>query len=170
MLRLHDPARWVRVEGYYRCILDDDGDEPVAILQKHGERVRAIAGASGGSVSSAAGPDGSGPSGYGTPSAVSPRSEGPSVLALTLLASGAERLRLPGPSGSADGLLWGPAPLPPEAYEVLPGYTAARFSAAHPHAEGRLSAGFLLRFRALLDMTHRWAYLKPESGPTPRAD
>jgi hypothetical protein len=155
MLRLHDPAPWVRVEGYYRCILDDDGDEPVAILQKHGERVRATAGTSAGSVPSAA----------STTTGAPPGSEGP--VALALLASAAERLRLAGPSGSADGLHWGPAPLPPEGYEVLPGQAAARFSAAHPHVEGRLSTGFLLRFRVLLDMTHRWAYLKPESGPTP---
>jgi hypothetical protein len=144
-LRLHDAARWVRAEGYYRCIMDDDGDEPVAILQKRGERVRATAGAT-------------------TPRAVS------------LLAGGAERFRLAGPSGapaasgSVEGLHWGPAPLPPQDFEVLSGDAARRFSASHPHVEGTLSAGFLLRFRAIIDMAHRWAYLRPESGPTPRPD
>jgi hypothetical protein len=138
-LRLHDPARWVRGEGYYRCILDDDGDEPVAVLQKHGERVRVTAGAT-------------------------------ATRPLGLLAGGAERLRLTGPAGSAEGVYWGPAPLPPTDFEVLSGEAASRFSAAHPHVEGRLSTAFLLRFRAIVDMSHRWAYLRPESGPTPPAD
>lgn len=137
-LRLHDPERWVRGDGYYRCVLDDDGNSPVAILQKRGERVRATAGAT------------------------EPRE-------LTLRPSGARRLRLEGP-GLADGLHWGPAPLPPVRFDVLSEEAAAPDAAAHPHVEGRLATAFFLRFRVIVDLTHRWAYLHPESGPAPHVD
>jgi len=36
-LTLHDPAKWAPPEGYYRVVIDDDGDRPVAILH-HGSR------------------------------------------------------------------------------------------------------------------------------------
>jgi hypothetical protein len=138
-LNLHDPGKWVRGEGYYRCIMDDDGDEPVAVLQRHGERARVTAGAA-------------------------------AAIPLALLPAARERLRLPEGAKEAEGLFWGPAPLPVLDLQPLSGEDAARFSAAHRDVEGRLSAAFLLRFRAVLDMPHRWAYLRPESGPTPRPD
>ena len=131
-IRFHDPEKWVRGEGYYRCVLDDDGNRPVAILQRRGVRTRAIAGV-----------------------------PAPRPLALTPLA--ASRMGFPHGSGSADGLHWGPAPLPPLPFDEAPEEPGS-------FVEGRLSTGFLLRFRALLDMPHRWAYLKPESGPTPPPD
>ena len=41
-LRLHDPARWVIPEGFFRGLLDDDGNRAVAILQRKGERLRLL--------------------------------------------------------------------------------------------------------------------------------
>src|SRR4029077_10949512 len=93
-MRFHDPERWVRAEGYYRCILDDDGDLPIAILQKRGRRARATAGAT-------------------------------APKALTLRAEAADRLAFPPGSRTADGLHWGPAPLPPLELETLSGEAAA---------------------------------------------
>ena len=60
---------------------------------------------------------------------------------------------------TAEGFRWGPAPLPPidlERKENL--FDPSRGD------DGRLSARFLLRFQAIIDMPHRWAYLKPETG------
>ena len=42
-LALHDPAKWVIPEGYFRGLLDDDGDRPVAILRKGRETLRVLA-------------------------------------------------------------------------------------------------------------------------------
>ncbi len=43
-LRFHDPARWVAPEGFYRDVLDDDGDRPVAILKRRSRTLRLLAG------------------------------------------------------------------------------------------------------------------------------
>lgn len=43
-VRFHDPARWVSLAGFFRVVLDDDGNRPVAILRKGGERMRLLAG------------------------------------------------------------------------------------------------------------------------------
>ncbi len=41
-LRLHDPARWVGPEGFFRTLIDDDGNRAVPILQRKGERLRLL--------------------------------------------------------------------------------------------------------------------------------
>ncbi|MEP6802750.1 MAG: hypothetical protein ABJC07_12460 [Acidobacteriota bacterium] len=127
-VRLLDTENWVRPEGYYRAVLDDDGDRPVAILKKGRELLRVLAGAA-------------------TPTA------------LTVARASARRLGYPADLRSAEGLHWGPAPLPP----LDLAYEDARFDPAAGD-DGRLSARFLLRFHAIIDMPHRWAYLKPEAG------
>lgn len=43
-LRLHDPTRWVVPEGYFRIVIDDDEDRPVAILYRGGRELRLSAG------------------------------------------------------------------------------------------------------------------------------
>jgi len=40
LLRFYDPARWVAGQGYFRVLLDDDGNRAVAILRHKGENVR----------------------------------------------------------------------------------------------------------------------------------
>lgn len=40
LLRFYDPARWVAEQGYFRVLLDDDGNRAVAILRHKGENVR----------------------------------------------------------------------------------------------------------------------------------
>jgi hypothetical protein len=127
-LRLLDPARWVRPEGYFRAVLDDDGDRPVAILSKGRESLRVLAGAS-------------------------------AATALTIAPEAALRVGLVPGARTAEGFRWGPAPLPPidvERKENL--FDPSRGD------DGRLSARFLLRFQAIIDMPHRWAYLKAETG------
>lgn len=44
-LRLHDPARWVTPAGYFRGLLDDDGNRPVAILRRGRPTLRLLAAA-----------------------------------------------------------------------------------------------------------------------------
>lgn len=129
-LLLHDPVRWVRPEGYYRAVLDDDGDRPMAILHRAKEVLRLRAGAA----------------------------EAP---AIRLAPEAASRIGLE--DGRASGLRWGPAPLPSLDFVRVP----ALFQTSRGD-DGRLSSEVLLRFQAVLDMPHRWAYLKPESG-TPAA-
>ncbi len=43
-LGLHDPERWVVPEGFVRVVIDDDGDRPVAILDRVSHSVRVTAG------------------------------------------------------------------------------------------------------------------------------
>ena len=43
-LGLHDPERWVIPEGFVRVVIDDDGDRPVAILDRGSHSVRVTAG------------------------------------------------------------------------------------------------------------------------------
>ncbi len=45
ILRLHDPARWVAPDGYYRAVIDDDGDRPVAALYRGSRELRLTVGA-----------------------------------------------------------------------------------------------------------------------------
>jgi hypothetical protein len=42
LLRFYDPARWVAAQGYYRVLLDDDGNRAVAILRRKGEILRLV--------------------------------------------------------------------------------------------------------------------------------
>jgi len=42
--RFHDPARWTAPPGYFRGLLDDDGDRPVAILRQGSDTLRLRAG------------------------------------------------------------------------------------------------------------------------------
>jgi hypothetical protein len=44
MLGLHDPERWVIPEGYLRVVIDDDGDRPVAVLDRGSQSLRVTAG------------------------------------------------------------------------------------------------------------------------------
>ncbi|MEP6767926.1 MAG: hypothetical protein ABJC61_04615 [Acidobacteriota bacterium] len=130
-IRLLDTEHWVRPEGYYRAVIDDDGDRPVAILKRGRELLRVLAGTA-------------------------------TSTALTIAPESGKRVGLSPESRSAEGLHWGPAPLPP--IEVL-----QQEGAFDPAAgdDGRLSARFLLRFHVIVDMPHRWAYLKPEAGAAP---
>jgi hypothetical protein len=41
-LRLYDPARWVIPEGFFRALVDDDGNRPAAILQRKGIVLRLL--------------------------------------------------------------------------------------------------------------------------------
>ena len=43
-VRFHDPARWTAPPGYFRGLLDDDGDRPVAILRQGSGTLRLRAG------------------------------------------------------------------------------------------------------------------------------
>jgi hypothetical protein len=43
-VRLHDPEGWVAPEGYFRIVIDDDDDRPVAILNRGSKEVRLTAG------------------------------------------------------------------------------------------------------------------------------
>ena len=125
-LRVHDPEKWVRPEGYYRAVLDDDEDRPVAIVNHPKEILRLLAGT-------------------------------PTRETIVVSPASAERAGLPeGDRGTADGLRWGPFSLPPLDF-------ARRPDAFDPEAgdDGRLSTSLLLRFNAILDLPHRWAYLKP---------
>ncbi len=47
-VRFHDPGRWTAPPGYFRGLLDDDGDRPVAILRRGSETVRLRAGTAAG--------------------------------------------------------------------------------------------------------------------------
>ena len=42
LARFHDPARWAAPEGFFRVLLDDDGNRPAAIVQRRGERLRLL--------------------------------------------------------------------------------------------------------------------------------
>jgi hypothetical protein len=129
---LHDPERWVRPEGYYRAVLDDDGDRPMAILHRAKEVLRLRAGAAG-------------------------------APAIRVAPEAASRIGIEG--SQASGLRWGPAPMPPLDFVRVP----AAFQTSRGD-DGRLSSDVLLRFQAILDMPHRWAYLKPETGSPAAAE
>ena len=47
-VRFHDPARWTAPPGFFRGLLDDDGDRPVAVLRRGSETVRLRAGTAAG--------------------------------------------------------------------------------------------------------------------------
>lgn len=44
LLGLHDPERWTIPDGYFRVVIDDDGDRPVAILDRGSKSLRVAAG------------------------------------------------------------------------------------------------------------------------------
>ncbi|HEY7575562.1 MAG TPA: hypothetical protein VIB08_10395, partial [Thermoanaerobaculia bacterium] len=48
---LHDPERWVVPEGFLRVVIDDDGDRPVAILDRGTQKLRVVAGSDTGGAS-----------------------------------------------------------------------------------------------------------------------
>ena len=48
---LHDPERWVIPEGFLRVVIDDDGDRPVAILDRGTQKLRVAAGSDIGGMS-----------------------------------------------------------------------------------------------------------------------
>jgi hypothetical protein len=41
-VRFHDPARFVNPDGFYRVIIDDDGDRPVVIGRRNGASIRLL--------------------------------------------------------------------------------------------------------------------------------
>jgi hypothetical protein len=41
-LRLYDPARWVIPQGFFRGLVDDDGNRAAAIFQRKGLRLRLL--------------------------------------------------------------------------------------------------------------------------------
>jgi len=49
-VRFHDPARWTAPPGFYRGLLDDDGDRPVAVLRQGSGTLRLRAGTAAGPV------------------------------------------------------------------------------------------------------------------------
>lgn len=129
-VRFHDPGRWTAPPGFFRGLLDDDGDRPVAILRRGSETTRLRAG-------TAAGP------------------------ALVLAPDTARRLELAAPGAAAQGLRWGTASLP-----ASPVLTASDAFDPAWGDEGGLGFDLLLNFHLFLDMSRRWAYLRPlAEGP-----
>jgi hypothetical protein len=49
-VRFHDPAHWSIPVGFFRGLLDDDGDRPVAVLRQQKEQLRLRAGTAAGPV------------------------------------------------------------------------------------------------------------------------
>ncbi len=49
-VRFHDPARWSAPAGFFRGLLDDDGDRPVAVLRQRSGTLRLRAGTAAGPV------------------------------------------------------------------------------------------------------------------------
>jgi hypothetical protein len=49
-VRFHDPARWTAPPGFYRGLLDDDGNRPVAVLRQGKGTLRLRAGTAAGPV------------------------------------------------------------------------------------------------------------------------
>ena len=49
-LTLHDPSRWAPPEGYFRVVIDDDGDKPVAIVRNGSRELRLAEGSDTGSA------------------------------------------------------------------------------------------------------------------------
>ena len=80
---IHDPAKWVLPNGYFRIVTDDDGDRPVVILYRASHALRLV---EGGDTGAAA--------------------------AMTLAPESAARAGLKN-AREADGLRWGPVDLPP---------------------------------------------------------
>jgi hypothetical protein len=123
----HDPARWSAPAGYFRGLLDDDGDRPVAVLRQENASLRLRAGTA----------------------------AGPVVL---LAPESARRINLADTGARADELRWGTAPIPSSPVAVTQGFDAEWGD------DGALGYDILLRFHAFLDMTRRWAYLRPLDG------
>jgi len=49
-LTLHDPAKWAPPDGYFKAVIDDDGDRPVAILRNGSRELRLAEGSDTGSA------------------------------------------------------------------------------------------------------------------------
>jgi hypothetical protein len=43
-LRVHDPARWAPPDGFFRAVVDDDGNRPVGLWNRGPQSVRLVAG------------------------------------------------------------------------------------------------------------------------------
>ncbi|HEY6928829.1 MAG TPA: hypothetical protein VJA66_04045, partial [Thermoanaerobaculia bacterium] len=41
-VRFHDPAQWVNPEGFFRVLIDDDGNRPVVIGHRNGANIRLL--------------------------------------------------------------------------------------------------------------------------------
>jgi hypothetical protein len=124
VLRVHDTESFAPPEGFYRAVIDDDGDVPVAILSRGKTNLRLAAGSDTGSS------------------------------ALRIAAASADRAGVAG--GEARGFAWGPVRLPP-----MPASVTAHGFFPEWGDDGLLGYPLLLRFHAIVDMTRRWAYLKP---------
>jgi hypothetical protein len=44
-IAVHDPGRWVAPDGFFRVVLDDDGNRPVGVLNRGSDSIRVVAGA-----------------------------------------------------------------------------------------------------------------------------
>jgi hypothetical protein len=130
-VRFHDPARWVSPAGFFRVVLDDDGNRPVAMLNKGRERLRLLAGTA-------------------------------CLSALLLAPETASRIGLSPAASVAEGLRWGTVHFDP-----LPVRIAAQGLDPDWGDEGSLGFEALLQFHAFVDMSHRWAYLRPLEHPAP---
>ncbi|HSD71346.1 MAG TPA: hypothetical protein VLE54_01070 [Thermoanaerobaculia bacterium] len=75
---------------------------------------------------------------------------------LRLAPASATRLKVDMP-GVVSGLRWGALALPPVAVESQTGDASPEWG-----DDGRLGFGFLLKFDAYVDMTHRWLYVRPK--------
>ena len=120
----HDPSHWSAPAGYFRGLLDDDGDRPVAVLRQGKAALRLRAGTA----------------------------AGPVVL---LGSESARRVNLSGPGATAAELRWGTASIPPAPVSVTEGFDPDWGD------DGALGGDILLRFHVFLDMSRRWAYLRP---------
>jgi hypothetical protein len=49
-LALHDPSKWAPPEGFFRTVIDDDGDRPVAILRNGSRELRVAEGSDAGAA------------------------------------------------------------------------------------------------------------------------
>jgi hypothetical protein len=43
LARFHDPVRWVSANGFFRALVDDDGNRPAAIVRRKGQSLRLLA-------------------------------------------------------------------------------------------------------------------------------
>ncbi len=134
---LHDPEHWVVPDGFVRVVIDDDGDRPVAILDRGSHSLRVAAWSDTGDA------------------------------ALELAGESARRFGLEqqpeagGTSPQADGMFWGSLKLAPLDLRIL---DRANAYAPDWGNDGRMGLPLLLRFHAYVNMPQRWVYLRSPSG------